>query len=641
MGPGRDISMTKLDLKKLEDYFSEHGAISRHFKEYELRPTQIEIAKKVAQILEEGKDLIIEAPAGIGRTLAYLIPAILFTKSFRGEPSRTTKSQVFISAATDSLLKQLLKKDIPLIEKTFPFSFKTLLLKKPHQYLCKFAFNQFKKKKSFTDDEITLLIKILLWLPITTIGHVSELALTFEEKNVLRTLSAPKTCPTNCSQKEECFYLKALEKIKKSHLVLLNHSALIYHLKKQKIIPSCLIVDQTYHLEESLTKELGDYFSLEVFDGEISFLKLILSDEKGTFEKLQNKITLLFGLIGMFIEHYVPPEEQTSFVLDKEARKWSEWGKVEKATKNLVQDFKRLIKGIPTFKDFEDFILKPESKKIYEIRIVNEKIFLVSSPIHIGNALSKLLSEIKGEIFLTPVLEKHLKERLGIEDWPEVRFEPEFAWKKQAMVLIPKDIVAPASYDYTTELAQVIEDFTKALGGKTLALFTSGAQVENVYKKITPALKEKDIEVLAQRISGKEQRIVEKFKKNPRSVILASSNFFWEEIDIPGKKLSGVIITKLPFSYPGPLEKARQESYVNGFAEFTVPQALSKFKQGFSRLIRTKKDKGVVLVLDNRIISQSYGFDFLKAFPEVTLKYCLKKDIGRVVKEFQASEVMV
>lgn len=616
----------EFDIKKLEDYFSEHGAISRHFKEYELRPTQIEIAKKVAKTLGEDKDLIIEVPAGIGRTLAYLTATVFLAK--------TSKSQVFISVATDSLLKQLLEKDIPLLEKTFPFSFKTILLKKPHQYLCKFAFNQFKKKSSFSDDEITLLIKILLWLPITNTGHISELALTFEEKNTLRILTAPESCPTDCPFKEECFFLTALKKLKDSNLVLLYHSALIYYLKEKRITPPYLITDQAHHLEEASTRELGDYFSLEVFDRYLSFLGLISDTKKETFKKFQNRITLLFGLIGMFFKQSIPPGEQPNFVLTKEVRSWSEWSKIEEATKNLIGDFKKLTKDIPIFKDFESFILKPESKKIYEIRIFNEKVVLVASPIYIGDSLNQLFSKIKNRVLFTPTLEKHLKARLGVEDWPEARFEPEFAWRKQAMVLIPKNMTVPASYDYTTEVAQAIEDFTKALGGKTLALFTSGAQVENVYKKITPALKEKGIEVLAQRISGKEQRIMEKFKEEPRSIILASSNFFWEEIDIPGKELSGVIITKLPFSYPGPLEKARQDSYANGFSELTIPQALSKFKQGFSRLIRTKKDKGVIMVLDSRIISQSYGLDFLEILPEVTLKYCLKKDIREAVKDF-------
>lgn len=633
----------EIDIKKLEEYFSEHGAISRHFSQYELRPAQLEMVKTIARVLEKGEYLAIEAKSGIGRILAYLLPAIYFAK--------TSGQKVVISDYSHTHREKIISENIPILKKIIPFEFKVATLVNRNQYFCPLRFEEFKKKKNFSDNEISFLIKILLWLPITTIGDISEIPLTFEEREIFISFrSTPLPSDFECPhyEKDTCFFYRALKKAKQADLVITSHNLLL----SGKDFPryDYLIIDQAHYLEEGATREFGCILSCEDFSRYLSSsLMTYQSELKSLSKKLENKIVLFFGLVGLFIGQNVPERgERLEFHLTSETRSWPGWQKVKEACDNLLsaykvlkvqlkkKELKKLRQSLKElFSKLETFIQKPEGSHIYEVLVIGEKVLLKSSPIDISRDLEKaLFRNKKSVVLITPQLDKALKEELGVKDWPEANFKPEFAWRKQMIFVIPKDIASPASYDYTTEIAQAVEDFTEVLGGKTLVLFTSQAQVENVYKKITPALKEKGIEVLAQRVSGRDARIIEKFRKNPESVILASSRFFWEEVHIPGKGLSGVIITKLPFSFPSSLKKARERFYVNGFFEKSIPEAILKFKQGFSRLIRAKSDRGVVLVLDSRLINESYGLEFLKALPEVTLKYCLKKDIGEVVEDF-------
>ncbi len=635
--------MIKYNVKELEKLFAKHGMIPRHFSQYELRPVQVELMKSVARTLEKGESLFIETKSGIGRTLAYLVPAIYFAK--------TSGEKVVVSDYSYTHRENIVSKDIPTIRKIIPFEFKAVALLERNQYFCPLRFEEFKKKKNFSDNEIFFLIKILLWLPITTTGDISEIPFTFEEREIFTSLrSTPLPGGFECPyyKKDTCFFYRALKRAKDADLVITSHNLLL----SGKDFPKYdhLIVDQAHYLEEAATREFGYILSYKDFSRYLT--SSFLSSQaliKDLVEKLENKIVLLFGLVGLFIEQNIPGREgRTELQLTLEVRNWLGWQKIKEACDNLLslykdlevklkkKEFKDLRESLgELFVKLENFIQKPEKNYIYEILVIGEKVLVKSSPIDVSRDLERaLFRNKKSVVLIAPQLDKALKEELGVKGWPEANFKPEFIWKDQVMFIVPKDIAAPASYDYTTELAQAIEDFVKVLGGRTLALFTSQAQVENVYKKITPALKEKGIEVLAQRISGREQRIVEKFRKNPKSLILASSRFFWEEVHIPGEALSGLIITRLPFSFPSSLKKAREKFYVNSFSEKSLPEAISKFKQGFSRLIRAKSDRGIVLVLDGRFTSQSYGLEFLKALPEATLKYCLKKDIREAAKDF-------
>jgi DNA polymerase-3 subunit epsilon/ATP-dependent DNA helicase DinG len=192
----------------------------------------------------------------------------------------------------------------------------------------------------------------------------------------------------------------------------------------------------------------------------------------------------------------------------------------------------------------------------------------------------------------------------------------------------------PNSREYGEKLAAVVLDIARALQGRTLVLFTAHAAIKNAFGKIQKPLKQEGIEVLAQKITGGRRKIIDKFKNNPKAVILGTASF-WQGVDLAGDILQAVIIAKLPFDVPSePVFAARQEEYQNGFTEYALPRAILRLRQGFGRLVRTKNDKGAVVILDNRVREQQYGQDFLESLPDASLQYTNTAAIGSAIADW-------
>jgi DNA polymerase-3 subunit epsilon/ATP-dependent DNA helicase DinG len=273
-------------------------------------------------------------------------------------------------------------------------------------------------------------------------------------------------------------------------------------------------------------------------------------------------------------------------------------------------------------------ITNPEDGAVYwlEARTRGGDVALKCAPLHVGPLLDEHLFSQKKTVVLTSATLStdndfsYVRERLGLRTGADLQLSSPFDYGQAALVYVPTDMPEPGMPGYQRELEQTLVALCKASAGRALILFTSHSAVRATYRAIQRPLEDGGIMVLGHNIDGSRKQLLERFKSNPRTVLLGTSSF-WEGIDVVGDALSVLVIAKLPFSVPSdPVFAARSELLDNAFAQYSVPQAILKFKQGFGRLIRSKNDRGVVAVLDRRVLSKYYGQEFLNSLPDCTHK---------------------
>jgi DNA polymerase-3 subunit epsilon/ATP-dependent DNA helicase DinG len=278
--------------------------------------------------------------------------------------------------------------------------------------------------------------------------------------------------------------------------------------------------------------------------------------------------------------------------------------------------------------DANSAITNPDEGAVYwlEARVKGGDVALHCAPLHVGPLLDRYLFSAKKTVVLTSATLStendfsYICERLGLKGGEELQLSSPFDYEKAALVYLPTDMPEPGTTGYQRHLEQTLVELCKASEGRALVLFTSHSALRATYKAIQRPLEEAGIMVLGHNIDGSRRQLLERFKNNPRTVLLGTSSF-WEGIDVVGDALSVLVIAKLPFSVPSdPVFAARSEGFEDAFNQYAVPQAILKFKQGFGRLIRSGSDRGVVAVLDRRIISKRYGQAFLNSLPECTVK---------------------
>jgi DNA polymerase-3 subunit epsilon/ATP-dependent DNA helicase DinG len=271
----------------------------------------------------------------------------------------------------------------------------------------------------------------------------------------------------------------------------------------------------------------------------------------------------------------------------------------------------------------------------------NVTISLNSAPLDVSGTLSENLFKHKDSVILTSATLstegnfEYFKGRVGVGSDPdELLVGSPFDYQKAALLLIPEDMPPPNSDQYIDAMVRVLTDLGTTMKGHTMALFTSYASLRAVAQRLRSPLMAQDIQVLAQSIDGSAQQLMNRFTEEPNSVLLGTASF-WEGVDLPSGLLKALVLTRLPFAVPtDPVVMARSNQYDNPFSEFSVPQAVLRFRQGFGRLIRNKDDQGTIVIMDNRITGKSYGSSFLKSIPPCTLKPSSLTTIGQLASQW-------
>ncbi len=681
-----------MNVGRLKSILSAGGELAESIAGYEERAPQIDMAVRIAEAFNESRHLMVEAGTGTGKSVAYLVPAMLWAAQ--------NNERVVISTNTINLQEQLLSKDIPALQAALKLPISAVVLKGRNNYLCPRRLAAARRRKPTSIDELRMIAKILVWLNESQTGDKGEISLRGnEEFNTWNRLSAEdEGCTSDrCAAMVEgkCPFYKARKAAESAHMVIVNHALLVSDaMTENRVIPDYryLIVDEAHHLEDATTSGL----SFRVDEGILrrrladlgntrrGLLGNILSAVKaGAPEKDARKIESginviseavaaadvhianLFGAVRALMSELVP--QQSDFttqvrVLDNVRSKhsfmhvqaaWGTLGEFFEAISDAMHRLKMALGKLENYAiaDLGDlvssaesasryltetqtqlaqFFTNPSSNMVYWLSTGQDQdyVALQSAPLHVGSLIEKHVLSTKHSVILTSATLQtnrsfdFLKRRLGAENIDAVEVGSPFNYKDSTLIFVPTDMPDPNDRGkYQQAVERGLIELAAALNGRMMALFTSYTQLRQTAQAVTPRLALGNIAVFDQSDGSSRQALLEGFKNAPRAVLLATRSF-WEGVDIPGEALSALVIVRLPFTVPtDPVFAARTETYTDSFNEYTLPDAILRFRQGFGRLIRTSTDRGVVAVFDNRVLTKSYGANFIESLPDANVQY--------------------
>jgi ATP-dependent DNA helicase DinG len=643
---------TGLDIRKV---LAADGDVSRSLVGFEVRPEQIEMARAVQQAFLKNRHLAVEAGTGVGKSFAYLIPAVDLAANGMG--------RVLISTFTITLQEQLVNKDIPFLDSCMTQKFSAVLAKGRSNYLCKrrlkFALH---RERQLIDDADSELDKVWQWAEQTKDGSLSDLKFLPKSRTWDRVKSEHGNCRgRKCPHFRDCFYWAARRRLENADIIVANHALLFSDLvlKEQgaSFLPDYkfVIIDEAQNVE----RVAEDHFGIDVSNKRIKFVLdnlynprtnrglLAHTDAKTAIDlvyKIGKESARFFKEIQMWYEQTKDETKgrcHKNFVGDTISGHLKDLGRELAALAKQKEDddekfeilrFVDLSRAL--IRDLENFLSQANAGQIYWLEIGSGKaatIRLKSAPLNVGPEIRKCLFDKYESVVLTSATlctgateEKSgfdfFAGRIGLDDFDAVKLGSPFDYQKQVKVYIEKDLPNPNQSAFIENAVEVIKKYLAKTTGGAFVLFTSYTMLEEIAGRLSQWLAENNIKLLQQGASVDRTTLLRQFKTK-RANVLFGTDSFWQGVDVPGQALSSVIIVRLPFAAPdqpllaGRLEQIR-ELGGNPFNDYQLPSAVIKFKQGFGRLIRSKTDSGIVVVLDSRIVSKSYGKKFLAAIPK-------------------------
>jgi ATP-dependent DNA helicase DinG len=647
-----------MDLKGI---FGPGGLIAGQLDGYEHRPQQLEMAAAVSQAFRDSAHLVIEAGTGVGKSFAYLIPAIDF--------SINASERVVVSTNTISLQEQLINKDIPFLQEILPHPFKVVLVKGRSNYLCLRRLEglmAYERDLFESEDEVDDLVRIHQWAEITEDGSRSDLEPQPKASVWDLVCSERDTClgPLKCPYAKRCFYQRARSAMYSANILVVNHHLLFSDLALRKndprysVLPSYkyVIIDEAQNIENTATEHMG--ISLSNFRVRHLMDSLCRRDRKaGLFTRLLS----FRGSVASMAELVDAARSQSDLFFES-VEKWA--ADEPSGTKRIrernfipnvldqpiltlqtaLEDLKPVAKTDEEEKDTDAHIercrrLRDEldallaqllDDSVYWVEISRGRlktIRLNAAPINVSDELRPSLFDAMESIVMTSATLStnrtfdYFKRRIGLDDCREIILGSPFNYAEQANIYMPPSMPDPRDNDaFIPAATEKIKQYIQLTHGKAFVLFTSYRMMEQVHEQLKPWLAEQGITAFAQGGGLSRHAMLEEFKADIDSVIFGTSSF-WEGVDVQGEALSSVIVVRLPFSVPThPVVEARIEDIQakggNSFMEYNLPEAIIRLKQGFGRLIRTKKDTGIVAILDPRIRTKFYGRWFINSLPK-------------------------
>jgi ATP-dependent DNA helicase DinG len=674
---------------QVSEIFSPEGLLSKA-KNFEYRPQQQEMAVAVAQALEGRGHLMVEAGTGVGKSLAYLIPAILFAIA--------KKKKAVISTHTINLQEQLTEKDLPMLAKILPVEFNFTMLKGRQNYLCTKRLHKAMQQSShlFTSPEAQELQRIQEWSQETADGSLSDFETEPDHKVWQQVCSERGICsPKACGYASDfakdhpvCFFQRARRRILSADVLVLNHTlfftllgSLEEEIKGGILFKNDFVIfDEAHTVEGVAAKHIG----MSVSSGQIRFSLQRLwnpKTEKGLLALLRQgpTIELVASLLGQSDQFFQTVEgaceelarKRTSSFSAAFQRSWTELRirKPDLAPDNLTLPIARLREAISLLvQGSEDQETGQEllecNRRLLELREAlagflgqgmddfvywvertgktQKNLALHAAPVDISDFLRRRLFGTETSVIMTSATLstkndqensgaarksatsldgiKYVAHRVGGESASLLQVGSPFDYERQMRLFVVRKMPDPREEGYTNALVHWIEHFIAQTHGKAFVLFTNFKLMLEVGERMEPFFQRLGVECFIQGTGTPRSVMLEKFKGDTDSVLFGTDSF-WQGVDVPGESLSNVIITRLPFAVPDhPLIEARVENIEarggNAFMEFSLPEAILKFRQGVGRLIRSKADNGIVVVLDNRVLTKRYGEAFLRAVPK-------------------------
>ncbi len=648
--------------EEIRKVFSLDGLLSKS-PDFEYRAEQQEMAVAVAEALAEKSPLVVEAGTGVGKSLAYLIPAVKFALD--------EGKKAVISTHTINLQEQLMGKDLPIVQKLIGREFTSALLKGRKNYLCPHRLRRAMDGKGdlFTSSERSELMRIWEWAEGTKDGTLSDLDFQPSMKVWLQVCSEAHICTQKiCAPRGNCFFQEARKRVQKAEVLVLNHTLFFALLDPEEttgedghggfIVPNDFVIFDEAHTMETVAatqlglqmSQLGLRFDLQRLynartrkgllrsvqaSAAITASEVVLAELDKFFAELAQVVK--FGQYGREFRVREPDIVENSLA----APLRDCWNEIEKVAADEENESRKaeLMDGARRLREahggLQMFLNQEDENSVYWVEKGGQDgtaFTLRAAPIDVARRLRPILfGEGKTCIMTSATLAvgdpklNYFRERIGATEARAVMIGSPFDYQKQMKIYVIKSMPDPREPNYEEMMIHWLERVLVKTEGKAFVLFTSYRLMKSVAAAMEEYFFEHDWKLLVQGEGLSRQRMVEEFRKDVNSVLFGTDSF-WAGVDVPGEALSNVIITRLPFAVPDhPLTAARLEEIEaegrNAFMEYSVPEAILKLRQGVGRLIRSEKDEGMVVILDNRVVTKSYGKKFLAALPNAPVQF--------------------